>query len=261
MKLIAAAHIEDTVDTLKFGSSGTEVRGVATTFMASQNVLRRARNRGLNLIIAHEGPFYSHRDQLDILQNDPVYRSKLRFLENDDMAIFRLHDHIHRNNPDGIVDGLIRDLEWESYVDEMPKSGLRLPLKTSPLTIPNTTLREVAEYVKAKLNAPFVRVVGDPAMACSRVGLLPGYCGGGALAIPFFQNEELDVIITGEGPEWETPEYVRDAVFQGRHKALIVLGHGKSEESGMKYLVDSLKPMFPTIPMEFIGEEPLFQIV
>ena len=35
--------------------------------------------------------------------------------------------------------------------------------------------------------------------------------GGGALAIPYFEAEHLDLIITGEGPEGETPEYVRDA--------------------------------------------------
>ena len=51
--------------------------------------------------------------------------------------------------------------------------------------------------------------------------------------------------ITGEGPEWETPEYVRDALAQGKKRALIALGHGESEQPGMKYLAAILRERFP----------------
>ena len=249
-----------TVDTLKAGDETAEVRGIATVFMASHAILETAIERGLNLVITHEAPFYHHFDQIDILADDPIYLTKKALIEESGIAVFRWHDHIHRNAPDLVVEGLLRDLEWTPYV-EAQESRMSLPLKTPPLAIPTMTLEEVARYVKRKLDVPFVRVVGDLAMPCTRVGLLPGYCGGGALAIPFFQGDELDLIITGEGPEWETPEYVRDAVSQGRTKALIVLGHSKSEESGMKYLADWVKPMFPDIRIEFIADPPLFRAV
>ena len=44
-------------------------------------------------------------------------------------------------------------------------------------------------------------------------------------------------------------EYARDAVLQGRHKALIVLGHANSEEAGMKWLVEWLAPLVPDVPI------------
>jgi putative NIF3 family GTP cyclohydrolase 1 type 2 len=81
------------------------------------------------------------------------------------------------------------------------------------------------------------------------------------LSIPLFEKEKLDLIIYGEGPEWETPEYVRDAIHQGKQKALIVLGHSESEESGMKNLADWLKSTLPYLPVFYIPEKPLFQVI
>ena len=98
-------------------------------------------------------------------------------------------------------------------------------------------------------------------MPCERVGIMVGYRGGGELAIPLFLNEHVDLVIAGEGPEWETPEYVKDAVYQGRNKALIMLGHAESEAAGMKYLADALSSQFPMLPVHFVEDRPVFQIV
>ncbi len=67
--------------------------------------------------------------------------------------------------------------------------------------------------------------------------------------------------ITGEGPEWETPEYVRDALAQGKKRALIALGHGESEQPGMKYLAAILRERFPGLAVHFIPERSVFQIL
>jgi len=258
-KLIAGiGPIENTVDTLKIGDADAEVKGIATTFTATHHVIERAIAKGINLIVTHEPTFYNHLDETCSLHNDPIYLAKRQLIESSGMAIFRLHDYIHRYIPDGIIEGLLQDLEWEGYVSRSLSQPDSL---RQHLCIPTRTGMELSEYLKRKLDISFVRVVGDLSMPCSRVGLLPGYGGTGALAIPFFQNENLDVIISGEGPEWETPEYVRDAVTQGKHKALIVLGHLKSEEAGMKYLSLSLKSIFPNVPIEFIAEDQVFQVI
>ena len=259
-RLTEQVYVEDTVDGLKMGGATSPVHGIGSTFMASYDVLKRAQRRGLNLVLTHESPFYSHRDQIDILEGDAVYQAKLAFLAQSEIAVFRLHDHIHRITPDGIVDGLIRDLEWTAYIDAN-KVQIKMDLKTPVLTIPTMRLGEVAQYVKTKLQVNFVRIVGDRTMPCQRIGLLPGYCGGGRLAIPFMRSEALDLIIAGEGPEWETPEYVRDAISLGQAKAMMILGHRESEESGMKYLLDWLQPLFPEVPMEFLPAKPLFEVI
>ncbi|GIN57034.1 hypothetical protein J8TS2_13530 [Lederbergia ruris] len=245
---------EKTVDTLIVGEKDKVVKGIGTTFMATYDVIQRAIDLGVNLIITHEGIYYSHHDQTDKWIQDPIYLEKRRLIESSDMAIFRLHDAIHLYKPDGITKGLLHSLDWGCYVEKND-------LTESILTLPAMTLGEFAEYVKKKLNIPYVRVVGDVSQICKRVAVSVGYRGGGENAIPLFVREQLDLLITGEGPEWETPEYVRDAVQQGRKRALIFLGHAESEKAGMRYLAKKLKSVYPTIPVHFLDEKPVFQII
>ena len=63
-----------TVDTFKAGDPDTPVTGVATTMMATFDVLERAAASGNNLIITHEPTFYGHLDQTADLakENDAV---------------------------------------------------------------------------------------------------------------------------------------------------------------------------------------------
>jgi hypothetical protein len=75
---------------------------------------------------------------------------------------------------------------------------------------------------------------------------------GGRRQIGTLRPEGVDVSICGEINEWETPEYVRDAVAQGKCKGLIVLGHGNGEEPGMAWLEEWLRPRFPDIPITHV---------
>ncbi|ULT59936.1 Nif3-like dinuclear metal center hexameric protein [Neobacillus drentensis] len=247
-------HIQNTVDMLKFGHPNMEVKGIATTFMATQQVIKRAIHLGVNLLITHEGLFYSHIDNPELWEENTVYSEKNRIITESGLSIYRFHDYLHRCQPDGIMTGLIEALEWKTFIEkDTPTSTV--------VKIPPMSVREIAEYVKDKLGIQFVRTVGELSDTCSRIGLLAGYRGGGTLSIPLFEKEHVDLIISGEGPEWETPEFVRDAVYQGKRKALIVLGHAESEAPGMKYLAKWIQSEFPGIPVHFIPEKPLFKVV
>lgn len=252
---IPVQKLDDTVDVLMPNAlSNQEVKGIVVTFMASHYVLQRAKELGANLVITHEGTFYSHHNHTEFLKDNPVFQEKCRLIEESGLAIYRFHDYWHRYQPDGIMTGLIQDLEWESYLMESkPTSAV--------FSIPPLTVRELGVYVKNKLDIPFVRVAGNLSMTCSRVGVLAGYRGGGEAAIPLFMEENVDVILAGEGPEWETPEFVRDAVYQGRDKAFILLGHAASEKPGMRYLADLITGMYPHIPVYPIAEDQPFQII
>lgn len=256
----AVSPIHNTVDTLKSGNKEDEVRGIATAFMPSLEVIQQAISRGINLLIAHEAPFYHHHDRTDPLEDDPVYTTKKSLIESSGIAIFRLHDYMHRQDPDTIVTGLIRDLDWEAYIEAPPTQAI-MPFTVSQVVIPTMTANDIAEYLKEKLQIPFVRMVGDAGMQCTRVGFLPGYRGSSDLVIPYFRNADLDLIIAGEGPEWEAPEYIRDAMSLGFNKALIILGHENSEAPGMKELAESLRRNFSGIPVEFITRKQIFQLI
>ncbi|WP_342478555.1 Nif3-like dinuclear metal center hexameric protein [Paenibacillus sp. FSL H7-0350] len=244
----------NTVDKLAPDAAATEVQGIVTAFAASQYVVEQAVRLGANLVITHEGVFYSHQGHGSALEQDSVYRQKSALITSSGVGIYRFHDTIHRYTLDGIVEGLLHELEWEAYVER------HLP-EVSILTIPEMTVSEVAAYVKQKLNIPYVRAAGNLSATCSRVGVLVGFRGNGSTVIPMYEQESLDLVIAGEGFEWEVPEYIRDAVRQGKDRALIMLGHAESEAPGMKLLAERLSRQFPEVPVRFIPEQPVFQIV
>lgn len=250
----AVGLAKNTVDGLKFGRPNMPVTGIAVAFTASQSVVEAALRAGANLLISHEGEFYAHRDRLDMVECDPVVLEKRGLIEQSGLAVYRCHDALHYRQPDEIIQGLVRRLGWEAYLREDLQVAVILEM-------PETTVGELAEHAKRALGLPYLRVTGDLMMKCTRIGLSAGYRGGGELCIPMFREHDLDLIITGEGPEWETPEYVRDAMHQGRKKALILLGHAESEQPGMQLLAESLKRAFPATPAQFIAEEPVFRIV
>src|SRR3954471_25013721 len=87
---------EKTVDNLIAGSPDTPVKGIATTMMATLDVMQRANAAGRNMVITHESTFYSHQDTLDQLKNDATYLYKTEFIGKNAMASFHFHDHWHR---------------------------------------------------------------------------------------------------------------------------------------------------------------------
>src|SRR5690242_7603101 len=76
----------ETVDTFKAGGPETRVKGIATTMMATLDVLQKAAAAGRNLVITHEPSFYNHEDKTDDLANDPTYQFKADFIRKSDIA-------------------------------------------------------------------------------------------------------------------------------------------------------------------------------
>ncbi len=235
------APVADTVDTVKAGDPATPVTGIATTFLDTMDVLREANRRGLNLVITHEPTFYNHRDNTAFFSSDPVYKEKLAFIEQHHMVVFRLHDEIHGTAPDHIALGLVEALGWQSYIQAND------PFHA---TIPPTSLGALAKQIQTRLKANTLRVVGDPNLVITHVALRPGASGLEKQVTAL--RSEVELLVAGEASEWETVEYVRDASAQGRHKALILLGHEVSEEPGMEKCAEDLRLVFPAMKVEHI---------
>ncbi len=230
--------LPQTVDVVVTGDPAQEVTGIATTFVASQDVLQRAVDAGANLVISHETPFYNHQNRVDWLADDPVYAAKKQFVDDHRLVVWRLHDYWHRRQPDGILIGMLRALDWTA--DSDPTSPMLIHL--SP-----TRLGDLVAHVQAKLGSQRMLVIGDADQVCSKAMLLPGFAGA-EWQIKVLGGD-ADVVITGEVHEWEMAEYVRDARYQGHSKALIVTGHEVSEEAGMAYLADWLRERLPDVPI------------
>ena len=236
---------KETVDTFKAGDPDTKVTGIAVTMMATYDVLQRAAASGANLIITHEPTFYNHLDQTDQIpekERDLVLPDKLAFIKEHHLVVWRFHDHWHARNPDGIEAGMVRALAWERFQD-----GLNQYL----FTIPETTLEELAADLRNRLHIRVMRVVGNPAMKVTRVALAPG-SPGMQKEIRALEMPDIQVLVTGESREWETVEYVADAVAQQKQKALIILSHIPSEQAGMEECARWLKTFVTEVPVEFV---------
>jgi putative NIF3 family GTP cyclohydrolase 1 type 2 len=247
--------MESTVDTVKVGDTLQPVRGVVTTFMATVPVIRRAVQLGANLIFTHEPTFFNHADDVASLQADPVYRAKLRLLEETGIVVFRLHDYPHglaRANIENFLRGDVSDdpfsmamveaMGWQAYAD--PRGPTRC-------IIPPVTLAELIRYVKERLRVKTVRVTGDPEQVCNKVLL---WFGGANIQfhVPSLERFDADVIVTGECPEWETFAYAYDANELGIKRALIAVGHEPSEEPGMERLAVWLRERFPGLAITHV---------
>ena len=103
----------ETVDTIVAGSPDIVVKGIATTMMATLDVIQRSAAAGKNLVITHEPTYYLHQDKIGSLADDAVYRFKADFIREHEMAVFHFHDHWHARHPDGIATGMARELGWE----------------------------------------------------------------------------------------------------------------------------------------------------
>ena len=231
-----------TNDTFKAGDPDTRISGIAVTFMATYDVLRRASKAGCNLIITHEPTYYHGRDDKSRLAPDPVIKAKDRFIKDNGLVIWRFHDHIHRTEPDGIVKGMAESLGWSQY---QRKDQPRLFQRDE------TTLKALAQELAKKFKGGSLRIIGKPEMRFSRFGLSVG-ASGTLGQMKMLQRDDVEVLVVGETCEWETVEYVRDASDAGMNKAMIVLGHANSEEAGMAYCGKWLRGFVKEVPIKFI---------
>ena len=229
----------ETVDTIKSGSAGTRVRGIATTMMATLDVVQRAAAAGKNFVITHEPTFYTHEDKTDALRDDPTYRFKQDFLDRHDMVVFRFHDHWHAHRPDGIATGMVQALGWEKQTD---------PDNPRQFLFDGITLSALAKQIEDKLKIRTMRVMGDPNLRVHAVAGNWGYAGSSRP----FARPDLDVLVIGEAREWELIEYAADTIKSGKKKGLIVLGHILSEQAGMLNCANWLKTFITDVPIEFI---------
>ncbi len=240
----------DTVDTLKGGDPSTPVTGIATTFLDTMDVLREAVKRGDNLIITHEPTFYNHRDETKDFIDDPVYKEKRAYIEEHHLVVYRLHDEIHADPAgDHILQGVYEAFGWE----KLPHPAWAAEQNSAQyfVTIPPTTLRKLSKMLEVKLHAQTVRVEGSPDLKITHVALIPG-AAGLQEQVRALNAPDVDVLIAGEASEWETVEYVRDAVAQGRPKGMILLGHQVSEEPGMERCAKDLRELFPGMKVDHI---------
>jgi putative NIF3 family GTP cyclohydrolase 1 type 2 len=268
---------EPGIDGLRAGDSAIAVTGVATTALATVEVMKQATKAGLNLIVTFEPVYFGRTDmaappanpaaqgvvpaqaagragtaggraggsggrgQAGLAPDDPLYLAKKAFIEKNGIVVLRFHDAWQAQSANEIAAALGDSLGWGAYRDKEDATSY---------TIPQTTLRDmVAKIQKALTLKGGLRVVGDPQAKVSRVALLPGLWATDTFVK---RMPGVDAIVMGEAREWEGVEYAHDCNAAGQKKGLVLLGRVVSEDPGMKACAGWIQSMVPEVPVKWI---------
>jgi putative NIF3 family GTP cyclohydrolase 1 type 2 len=245
-------------DGFKAGNPETEVRGIATTAMATVEVLRQAVKSGLNLIVTHEPTFFGSRDAaappptptpggrgrgpIGVAADDPVYKAKKEFIEKNNLAIFRLRDHWKARKENDLATALAETLGWSSHA---------MPEDVATYEIPATTVSDAVAMMRKRLNLRGgLRAVGDPKQKVRKVILHPGSMQP-AFMWQYF--DKTDLLVAGEVREWECIPYAADMNNAGEKHSLVTIGRVVSEDPGMRACAAWLKAVVKGVPVQWIA--------
>src|SRR3954467_9004795 len=89
--------------------------------------------------------------KLRVLRQNDVYRHKSELLSKNHIAVWRFHDYWHRNEPDGILMGVLVALNWQKYYDASNPHVIKIP----PLK-----LSQINDHLKKSLGISTLRLVG-----------------------------------------------------------------------------------------------------
>lgn len=237
-----------TCDTLKVGSVDKEVKKVAVAMMPTVDVIKKVIDFGADLFIVHEPIYFNHRDELT---SDKIVGAKHKLLSDSGMAVWRFHDHPHRNSKDMIAVGVLELLGMKGEINYNTGIFDLVDIKLENSITPV----ELAKLCEEKLGLKHVRICGARNSPCKNISTALGAPGD---IYHIISRENTDIAIIGEFCEWNNGEYVRDLAALGNKKSVLVLGHVGSERAGMLYVAKCLKEKLPELEIEYFETPELF---
>jgi putative NIF3 family GTP cyclohydrolase 1 type 2 len=234
-------------DKFHLGDPDISVNGIATTFQPTLDVLQRALAAKKNFVVVHESTFWDGFDPVEVMLHDPVCQAKIRSAEANHMAVWRIHDHWHRRRPEPVFTGLARKLGWSSYYDA--------DSRPRRYQIPEMSLDAVARHIQRQLGTQNVVVVGDPGLRVKTIGDCAHVLSS---VLPALRT--CDVALVGETPQFDTFEYLRDAMSLGMKKGVVMISHQGLEEWGMEVCAAWLRPLVPEVSVEWMSSADPFQV-
>jgi hypothetical protein len=258
-------------DICEAGKPNAIVTGIATSFTATFEVLRRAAAAGHNLIITRERPFWSHENTVmehsggsvgplrSDLMKDPLFQRKSEFIANNNLVVWRVQENWDARPVDGQLEGLAKALGWEKHYK--PKAGATAWSRANNMFMPPpATLLELVLAMKTRLKCVAPRVIGDASLRVSGAALLHGFLQVPELSATL-RDPGIDLIVCGEPVEWEAGPYFMDVAAAGRKIGMIILGNQVSEEPGSGEAAAWIKTLVKEVPVEWIPAGEPFRVL
>lgn len=261
-------HIPDYngCDGYKSGDPDQVCTGIACALVPTIDNIRKAAELGCNLLYIHEPSYYMTPDfpEWRGMFSNRVYEEKRRLLAENNITVYRDHDHTHAHDPDGIFTGVIRYFGWEPYRIEIDNA----PEFCYLFELPEKTVKEWNDFFIEKIGMRGTRFIGDPDAAISRIAIVPHLYPGAfgetvekdgyyddlsTQIIRLFEEEGFHAIIPGEVIEWNVLSYIADGVMLGKPYACFNIGHFNFEELGALYAKDWISDLVgPKVPVTYI---------
>lgn len=244
-------------DGFKAGDPNTTVKGIATTAMATLDVLKRASAAGANLVVTYEPTFFGRQDRsaatqpargpLGLASDDPVYKAKQDFIEKNGLVVYRLRDGWQSRKGNEMTSALAESLGWAKG---------RVKPHDVLFDIPAASAEDTVALIRKKLNLRGgLRAVGDRNAMLRRVLLHPGPM---TPTIMWQRYEDADLTVAGEVREWENTHYAADIYTVGEKRALVTVGRVASEDPGMRACAAWLNSIIKDVPAYWISVGDLY---
>jgi putative NIF3 family GTP cyclohydrolase 1 type 2 len=230
---------DKTVDLFMHGDGGSEVHGIAVTWLATNAVLRQAAAMGANFVISHEGAFYPHYSGTPT--GERHHAEKHRLMDQLGITLMRCHDTWDRMPGDGIPDA------WAAF--------LAYPTEPRPVEsfyraclVGGQTLGDLAAELLAKmrpLGQQWLGVVGDRAVPVERLVVGTGAItrlGDMAELSPDAILATDDGLSTTASGLWSLDLGV----------PLLIVNHATAELPGMQALAGYIGRHFPGVPVHYL---------
>ncbi len=226
-----------------FGDPYQEVKGIATCWSPTLEIIKKTTSLGFNMIISHERLIYEYTKFLvgETQRTTIKLPNRLRFelLIKSNIVVYRCHTNWDAAKG-GIIDSLLEHLGYSN--SEVERREAFAICEIEPVTA-----RELAESVKGKLGLEIMKVVGNLKKKVKRIGLV----GGGSLSVYHFVEEAYncgcDLFLGGDLVE-------EVSIFANECGMILLDGtHGCTENYGMISLAERLKKEFPTLQVQFLN--------
>lgn len=231
---------EHTCDGWKYGDPDRELTAIAVAWMGTLEVIEKAGNAKVNLLVVHEPLFYPDKtpDKAIPSTSKPVNVGRRKLLDEYGIVVYRCHDGWDTYPEFGVVDSWAQALGLGNRVG----GDTGAPV----YEIPKVQLGDLAGEVNKTMELDGVRVVGELDRVVAKAGLGIGAWGGLGI-MERLLLAGADVMIVGETVDWRT---MRAAVDSGL--AIIETSHAPSEKYGVKNLARRLESVFGPAPVHYI---------
>ena len=239
MKIAHWVNWKDTVDQFMYGDPEIDVKGIGVTWLATDAVINKAAQMGLNFVISHEGAFYPQF--LESETEKGHHENKRKLMKKLGITLMRCHDTWDRMPEVGIPDSWADFLGFTSEPRDV-KSFYKI------CNVEGLTVEDVAKRVLEKikpLGQKHVSVIGNLKKKVSRLAV-----GTGAITNPPQMHElGADVILgTDDGVHttycglWSLDLDI----------PVLVVNHPTAELPGMMEMARYIENHFPDISVKYL---------